>query len=124
MSTATSISSVAKRKSAVDGDESLSSFFGQNKKSRNQAKSKQMVLTGNSVDDNAPIKMDTVLAVLTHSLGLSFEFASDLLMVRVIGVAPILPPTYIPPSAFKIGGQLLDKVHNHAYAENLLSLSL
>ena len=123
MSTAASISSVAKRKSAVDGDESLSSFFDQNKKSRNQAKSKQMVLTGNSVDYNAPIKMDTALAVLTHSLGLSFEFASDPLMLRVLEVARTLPPTYAPPSGYRIGGPLLDKVHNHAYAENLLSLT-
>ena len=82
-----------------------------------------MVLTGNTVDDNAPIKMDTALAVLTHSRGLSFDFASDPLMLRVLEVARTLPPTYAPPSGYRIGGPLLDKVHDHAYAENLLSLT-
>ena len=69
--------------------------------SRHAAKSKQMVLTGNAVDDNAPIKMDTALAVLTHSLGLIFDFASNPLMVRVLDVACVLPVKDIPPSACK-----------------------
>ena len=122
VSTAVSLSSSAKRKSHVDGEESLSSFFGQNKKPRNQPKANQLLLTGNSVDENALTKMDTALVVLTHSLGFSFEFPSNPLMVRVLEVARILPPAYVPPSAFKIGGQLPDKVYSHANADNLLSL--
>ena len=124
------ISSMKKRKEATksiaadtDDDTTLSSILHNKKKSRTSGTMRQMLLTGNRVDDKSPAKMDTALAVLTHSLGLPLDLASDPLMVQVLNVARTLPESYSPPSRFRLSGELLNSVYEHNYKENLLSLT-
>ena len=66
------------------------------------------------VDPEAALQMDVALADLVHSRLDSFNFAKDPKLKVVLQIARRLPPTYVPPDANKMGGELL----SHLYRVN------
>ena len=56
--------------------------------------------------------MDVAIADLIHSNLYKFGLAEDPKFLRVLNIARRLPPTYKPPTAYHVGGVLLDKLYD------------
>ena len=83
---------------------------------------KQMTLTGNTIDPDAPAKMDVAFAHAIHSHLLPENLGECPLWQKVIEIARTLPPNYELPARFKVGGKLLDTIHHGSYNKAVQSL--
>ena len=63
-------------------------------------------------DPRSEMDMDVAIADLIHSNLYKFGLAEDPNFQRVLDIARRLPPTYKPPSAYRVGGKLLDKMYD------------
>ena len=98
----------------------FSSSFGLN---RARGRSlKQMTLTGNPIDPDAPAKMDVAFSHAIHSHLLPEHLGECPLWQKIIDIARTLPPNYELPARYKVGGKLLDTIHRGSYTKSVESL--
>ena len=76
-----------------------------------QKKSRQSRLWEPKVDPAANLEMDVAIVDFIHSKQYNFKAAVDPKIKRILGIATRLPPTYEPPSAYHVGGTLLNRLY-------------
>ena len=86
---------------------SLKSHFGQPVKKMRQTK-----MWSSASDPAAELQMDVAIADFILSKNYDFSLAEDEKFKHMIDVARKLPPNYKPPSAYKVGGELLTKLYD------------
>ena len=64
------------------------------------------------VDPATKMQMDVAIADYIHSRQLDFNTGVDPKFKRILDLARRSPPNYEPPSAFKVGGQLLRTLYD------------
>ncbi len=81
-----------------------------------------MKLYGNSVEPNAPKKIDVAIADFLHSHCLHFSLAEDTKLLKIIHVARTLGLNYKPPCRQDIGGKYLDALYATNWNEQMQTL--
>jgi len=81
-----------------------------------------MKLCGNSIDPNAPARMDVTIADFIHSHCLPFSLAQDPKLMKIIEEARKLGPLYSPPHKNDIGGVYLNALYVMHWKEQLKTL--
>jgi hypothetical protein len=74
------------------------------------------------VDPSVKTEMDVAIADFIHSRQYDFQTAEDPKFKRIIRLARRLPQTYEPPSAYKVGGELLLKLYDINWEQETKSL--
>ena len=92
------------------------------KRARLGKSQKQLTLSGNPVDPDAPAKLDVAFAHAVHGHLLSNTLGESVLWQRVIDIARTLPSNYTLPGKDKVGGPLLDYIHRQNYVSAVTSL--
>ena len=82
----------------------------------------QMKLCGNSIDPDAPARMDVAIADFIHSHCLPFSLAQDPKLMKIIEEARKLGPSYSPPNRNDIGGVYLNTLYVTHWKEQLKTL--
>ena len=97
-----------------------SSFFSQKKPKSGPVT--QMKLCGNSIDPNAPARMDVAIVDFIHSHCLPFSLAQDPKLIKIIEEARKLGPSYSPPNRNDIGGKYLNALYVTHWKEQMKTL--
>jgi hypothetical protein len=66
--------------------------------------------------------MDVAIADLVHSKLYDHNFGVEPKFAKILNIARRLPSSYKPPSAYKLGGELLNKLYNVNWATETSSL--
>jgi hypothetical protein len=81
-----------------------------------------MKLCGNSIDPNAPARMDFAIVDFIHSHCLPFSLAQDLKLMKIIEEARKLGSSYSPPHRNDFGGVYLNALYVTHWKEQLKTL--
>jgi len=99
-----------------------SSFF--NPKKLKSGPVTQMKLCGNTIDPNAPARMDVAIADFIHSHILPFSLAQDPKLMKIIEEARKLGLLYLPPHRHDIAGKYLNALYVAHLKEQMKTILL